>query len=301
MKRLVAAGLLGCAFGAAPQPALAPLALHDSDEIERYVAAFPAADYSIVESPRAPLDCPRHGWLLCMRIWWQTPYIGRFYIEPPPRDPIKTYMEDGYVWESHVIASIKQHVAPGSVALDVGAYIGTHALLMGRVASRVYAFEPQRKVFRELHHNVQLNGLDDVVVPLRYALGASNAIVELDAPRKGIYEGGVAVGASGDRVEMRTLDSFGFDNVSLVKVDVEGFEDAVLAGAAETIRANKPVILIEILGAVDHDTASLQERQRIAATVATIEGFGYRVSQLPSDALWQRKWPYRHDYIAMPE
>ena len=301
MKRLAAASVLGCAFGAAPQPALAPLALHDSDEIERYVAAFPAADYSIVESPRAPLDCPRHGWLLCMRIWWQTPYIGRFYIEPPPRDPIKTYMEDGYVWESHVIASIKQHVAPGSVALDVGAYIGTHALLMGRVASRVYAFEPQRKVFRELHHNVQLNGLDDVVVPLRYALGASNAIVELDAPRKGIYEGGVAVGASGDRVEMRTLDSFGFDNVSLVKVDVEGFEDAVLAGAAETIRANKPVILIEILGAVDHDTASLQERQRIAATVATIEGFGYRVSQLPSDALWQRKWPYRHDYIAMPE
>ena len=89
MKRLVAAGLLGCAFGAAPQPALAPLALHDSDEIERYVAAFPAADYSIVESPRAPLDCPRHGWLLCMRIWWQTPYIGRFYIEPPPRDPTR--------------------------------------------------------------------------------------------------------------------------------------------------------------------------------------------------------------------
>ena len=304
MKRLVAASVLGCAFGAAPQPALAPLALHDSDEIERYVAAFPAADYSIVESPRAPLDCPLHGWLLCIRIWWQTPYIGRFYIEPPPRDPIKSYLEDGYVWESHVVAAIEQHVAPGSVALDVGAYIGTHALLMGRMvgpAGRVYAFEPQRKVFRELHHNVQLNGLDDIVVPLRYALGASNAIVELDAPRRGIYEGGVAVGASGDRVEMRTLDSVGFANVSLVKVDVEGFEDAVLAGAAETIRANKPVILIEILGGVDHDTASLQENQRIAATVKTIEAFGYRVSPLPSDALWHRKWPDRHDYIAMPE
>ena len=304
MKRLVAASLLGCAFGAAAQPALAPLALHDSDEIERYVAAFPATEYGIVESPRAPFDCPLHGWLLCMRIWWQTPYIGRFYIEPPPRDPIKSYMEDGYVWEPHVVADIEQHVVPGSVALDVGAYIGTHALLMGRLAGpagRVYALEPQRKVFRELHHNVQLNGLGDIVVPLRYALGATNAIVELDAPRSGIYEGGVAVGTGGDRVEMRTLDSFGFDNVSLVKIDVEGFEDAVLAGAVETIRANKPVILIEILGGVDHGTASRQQGQRIAATVKTIEAFGYRVSPLPGDALWRREGPIRHDYIATPE
>ena len=292
VKRLVAASLLGCAFGAVPQPALAPLLLHDNDEVERYVAAFPAADYRIVESPRLPLDCPLRGWLLCIRLWWQTPYIGRFYIEPPPRDPIKGHMARGYMWESHVVAAIEQHVAPGSVALDVGAYIGTHALLMGRVAGpagRVYAFEPQRKVFRELHHNVQLNGLGDIVVPLRYALGAHNDSVELDVPRSGIYEGGVTVGTGGDRVEMRTLDSFGFDNVSLVKVDVEGFEDVVLAGAAETIRANKPIILIEILGGVDHDTASLQESQRIAATVETIEGFGYRVSQLPSSALWRRE------------
>ena len=303
-QRLVAANLLGCVFAAAAQPALVPLLLRDSDEVERYVAAFPASEYRIVESPRAPLDCPLRGWLLCIRIWWQTPYIGRFYIEPPPRDPIKSHMARGYIWESHVIAAIEQHVPPGSVALDIGAYIGTHALLMGRLvgpSGRVYAFEPQRKVFRELHHNVQLNGLGDMVVPLRYALGATNAIVELDVPRSGIYEGGVAVGAGGDRVEMRTLDSFGFDNVSLVKVDVEGFEDAVLAGAIATIRANKPVILIEVLGRVDHSTASPQQRQRIAATVKTIQALGYRVSPLPSPAPWRREWHNRHDYIAMPE
>ena len=307
MTHCVAAALLLCTFaGGEPQlapPNLAPMLLHDGPEIERYVDAFPSAEYGIVESPRLPRDCPRRGWLLCVRIWWSTPYIGRFYVEPPPRDPIKHYMELGYVWEPHIVASIEEHVVSGSVAVDVGAYMGVHALLMGRLvgqAGRVYAFEPQRKMFRELRHNVRLNGLGDVVAPLRYALGEENAVVEMDAPRKGIYEGGVAVGAGGDRVEMRTLDSFGFENVSLIKIDVEGFEDAVLAGAAQTIRASKPVILIEILGRVDEATASAEQRQRIDATVSTIEAFGYRVHALPADAMWRATWRERHDYIALP-
>ena len=70
----------------------------------------------------------------CLSIWWRTPRIGRFYIEPPPRDPIKGTLANGLVWEPHVVRNLQAHVAPGSVALDVGAYIGTHALLMGRLA-----------------------------------------------------------------------------------------------------------------------------------------------------------------------
>lgn len=284
------------AFTAVAQPHLAPLALDDSDDIERYLAAFPATEYNIVESPLQLKDCPRHGWLQCMRIWWETPHIGRFYIEPRSPDLIKRLMKTGYVWEPHIVASIEKHVVPGTVALDLGAYIGMHAMLMGRLAGsagRVYAFEPQRKVFRELHHNIQLNDLDDIVVPLRYALGASNAMVQMDvAPEHQgeINQGGVAVGTGGDDVEMRTLDSFGFDNVSLVKIDVEGFEDAVLAGAAETIRASKPIILIEILGGVDRTTATPAQRRRIDTTIKTIEAFGYRVD-----------FDAKHDYIAVPE
>ena len=54
LKGLVAA----YAFTAVAQPHLAPLALDDSDDIERYLAAFPATEYNIVESPRQLKDCP---------------------------------------------------------------------------------------------------------------------------------------------------------------------------------------------------------------------------------------------------
>ena len=50
---------------------------------------------------------------------------------------------------------------------------------------------------------------------------------------------GLPVGhaAGQDRAEMQPLDSFGFGSVSLLKIDVEGFEDEVLAGAERLISA----------------------------------------------------------------
>lgn len=47
-------------------------------------------------------------------------------------------------------------------------------------------------------------------------------------------------------VSIRPLDSFGFDDVSFLKVDVEGHELELLTGAQQTIRRNRPVVLIEV-------------------------------------------------------
>ena len=60
-------------------------------------------------------------------------------------------------------------------------------------------------------------------------------------------DGRVAIGKGGDPVEARTIDSFGFSNVSVIKIDVEGHEARVLEGAAQTIGDSHPVILVEIL------------------------------------------------------
>ena len=47
-------------------------------------------------------------------------------------------------------------------------------------------------------------------------------------------------------VETRTLDSYEFDQVDFIKIDVEWFELKVLQGAENTIRKHKPVIYVEI-------------------------------------------------------
>ena len=47
-------------------------------------------------------------------------------------------------------------------------------------------------------------------------------------------------------VYVRTLDSFSLDDVTLLKVDVEGHEVELLNGATQTIRRNRPVVLIEV-------------------------------------------------------
>jgi FkbM family methyltransferase len=247
----------------------APLVLHDEAEVEAYVAAFPANEYRVYEVAG----------------------LGRFYVDDP-EERIKKVLVAGQKWEEHIEEVLERYVRPGSVALDVGAHIGTHTLTLARLvgpSGRVYAFEPVMKSYRELYRNLELNGVTNVV-PLRYALGKGPAsVIEMDPIHPG-EEGGTSVGRGGDRVELRTLDSFGFEQVSLIKIDVEGFELPVLDGAEDTIRRNRPVLIVEIMGGYDYETAPPAARVQIDVTRWKIAGLGYRVEHVK-----------KQDYLALPE
>ncbi len=246
---------------------LAPELLRDGEEMRQYVAAFPKAEYRIAEVDRQ----------------------GRFYIDST-RDLIKHSLSNGVEWEPYITNLILAHAKPGSTVLDVGAHIGTHTVTLAQAAGRrgrVYAFEPQKKIFRELAKNVELNGLGNVVA-LHFALGDRHGVVEMNKAGEG-NEGGTAIGAGGDKVELRTLDSFGFRNLSFVKIDVEGYEDHVLDGAARTLREQHPVLLVEIQGGVDYDKATPEQKRRIEGTLAKLMALGYAPQRVSM-----------HDYLALP-
>ncbi len=154
------------------------------------------------------------------------------------------------MWEEAFFELMEKYIKPGSAVIDAGAYIGTHALAMAKMTGprgRVYAFEPQKKVFRELVFNL-IENHNQNVIPLRFALGDNNRIVEMEKSENGL-DGIVGVGQGGDQAELRTIDSFKASNISFLKIDVEGYEDQVLEGARQTLADNHhPPILIENVG-----------------------------------------------------
>ncbi|MEE8523656.1 MAG: FkbM family methyltransferase [Thermoanaerobaculia bacterium] len=246
---------------------LAPRLLDDQRETADYLGAFPISDYHIAD---VPTD-------------------GRFYIDDLP-DLIKTKLDRGHVWEPQIVQIIGQFALPGTTAIDAGAHIGTHTVTLSKAVGAtglVYAFEPQKKLYRELVHNLQLNDAANVTA-LRFALGAEPGVIEMDAANDA-NEGGTAVGQGGDPAEVRTVDSFELDHVSFIKIDVEGFETPVLKGARRTIARHKPVVVVEIQGGHSFDNAPADVRAEIVTTIQLLESMGYYVIRLS-----------RNDYLGFP-
>ena len=136
------------------------------------------------------------------------------------------------------------------IAIDVGANKGVYTHRLSRLCQSVEAFEPNPKIYRILKralptnviaHQVALSdtmGTAELIVPMCRG-GFSNQTASLN-PRKRNE------GARSVHVPQRTLDSYGFNNVGFIKIDVEGFERAVLEGARATIMRERPVLQVEI-------------------------------------------------------
>ncbi len=96
--------------------------------------------------------------------------------------------------------------------VDVGANIGAYTVLAAGVAgAKAISFEPGPEAFGYLEQNVKLNDLQQTVTCLNLALG---------------WEEGV----------MKFTEGLGTENYVCLKIDVEGFETKVLAGAQKTLR-----------------------------------------------------------------
>jgi FkbM family methyltransferase len=139
-------------------------------------------------------------------------------------------------------------VARDRRAIDVGANFGDYTYALARIVRNVEAFEPLGGCAAVIEaarlpcvrvHRVALSdgaGERTLHLPLQGGRPDTGSASFLDP------------GGTRDRIKVpvRTLDSYGFRDVGLIKIDVEGHESAVLAGAGETIRACRPVLIVEI-------------------------------------------------------
>jgi FkbM family methyltransferase len=152
------------------------------------------------------------------------------------------------------VAVFRALVRPGDVVVDVGANVGAHTVALARLVGRegsVIAFEPQRVTYYCLCASVALNNLHQVVCVQAAAGEAERTLLvpDLDPDRDqnfgGLELGGPGAGRAGRKVPVRRLDSLALPACRLIKIDVEGMEREVLAGAAETIRRCRPFLYVE--------------------------------------------------------
>lgn len=130
------------------------------------------------------------------------------------------------------------------LSLDIGANVGVMAQMFEYHQMPCVAFEPQP----EIHKLLQKNFSGETH---NCALGSAEGVAQMPRLRYGArYNyGGMSLNTRTDLgsypVPVKTLDSFNFENVGFIKLDVEGWEEEVLKGATDTISRCKPVMYIE--------------------------------------------------------
>lgn len=137
---------------------------------------------------------------------------------------------------AHGLDLFKDYCRSGDVAVDVGANIGEVAIILSRRVGdtgRVFAFEPNRRIYRFLLGNLALNGCFNVT-PINLAVGARAGTVRMSNDK--VDDMNRIVDSGTMEVPCTTLDARELpDRIALLKVDVEGSELRVLEGAQRVL------------------------------------------------------------------
>ena len=173
--------------------------------------------------------------------------------------------------------ALASRIRAGMVVYDLGANVGFYAVLSARLVGRtgrVVAVEPFPASAETVRHNARLNGFDIDV--LEAAIGGEGGTAWLRTDQGGPVTHRLDLEGAGDGLEVAvtTVDALvadGHPPPDLIKVDVEGAESAALRGMAETLRAHRPAVLVEVHHAV-RDFPDVLE--------AVVAPLGYRVSVL---------------------
>lgn len=190
----------------------------------------------------------RHGRF----VYYDTEFIGRI---------LDTYGE----WAERELAFLLSLIPEGGTVVDVGAHFGTFTVPFARAVGPqgcVVAYEAQRHVFANLQTNIFVNELGNVrahnTICAREAYHLALSDLALDQVHA---HGAFNSGAFSIPVDPRQAQSWrttraepldatlaGIPRVDLIKIDVEGFELDVLAGARATLERLRPPVHCEVLG-----------------------------------------------------
>ena len=197
------------------------------------------------------IDNEKSDQIICQRV---TNTIGTFDVLPH-----KERMSDRVRIDKHenpIRNVFRRYAREDAWGIDVGANLGLHTVFMGSVCHTVLAIEPHPQTFELLRRNVALNtgeyrlrnvaaGYDEgVLVVMRLMdmttdrnIGGAYLLPQTKKTRSTVP------------VEIRTLDrewrDAGSPDVSIIKIDVEGFEKEVFKGMLDLVAECQPAVVVE--------------------------------------------------------
>jgi len=140
------------------------------------------------------------------------------------------------------------------IFVDVGANIGAYTILAGGViGAHCISIEPIPEAFQHLIENINLNQIWNVVNPINMGISHAEGILKFSSD-KDTMNHVIAEDEFSSRsiveVKVVSLDNIiGTSNPRLIKIDVEGFETNVIAGASITLsRPSLDAVIIELNG-----------------------------------------------------
>ena len=163
----------------------------------------------------------------------------------------------GNYWDHDTLGKMSKHVPKDRDVLEIGGHCGTSTLYYAKhITKDLHVFEPQKKMFDILQHNISQNDLDSRVHLHNKAVFCTDDSLTMhnetldgnigDASKDEFRNfGGLAVGKDGEKVESIRIDSMELEDVGFIHCDAQGSENFIFYGGRELLRKCRPVILFE--------------------------------------------------------
>lgn len=180
---------------------------------------------------------------------------GNYYLPTDAKSDIvaQTIIQNN-VFEKEVVELAQKYIKKGTAVLDVGANFGQMSILFSGFVGdqgKVYSFDADDFIYEILKKNIEANSRTNIVPHFGAVHNKDNEIllfpeqdfVEFQA--YGAY--GIDYNAStGRKVPTLTIDSLGIkEEISFMKIDIQGGDLQAMQGAVKTIQKNKMPIIFE--------------------------------------------------------
>jgi FkbM family methyltransferase len=200
---------------------------------------------------------------------------------------------------------IHDYLKKGDIFVDIGTNIGLYSLMAAKkvgVDGKVYSFEPVNKTYQRFLENIEINKFKNII-SVRKALSDSSGEFEINVSCDGfdgwnsfasIIRGSESIK---EMVETITFDSFFrdeaiWDRISLIKIDVEGWEKFVLLGGEEHFkRPICPTIIIEF---VDQNTKNAGYSCK--ELYLQLKSYGYEIYNINNQIIQKEEQRESYEY-----